>query len=324
MLDVRTRWNSTADMIIRAFRLRDGLSVTMDSMFHEANAKKRRKGKGKGGNIVFVDGEKEESFVQITEEHWKNLSDILHVLEPLKSATEILSGDNYPSLNMVIPAYVAIMDHWERLLSCNDDVDTIYYESDFKVDASKAALINLNRYYDISSELSTIATVLDPRLKLQFYMSDKNASAENPEEIRLYVESFYENDYANEKSNSNSSSPAKKSGLLSGFYKKSSTANQSELNLYEPVSEDHSKFNVLHYWKINADRFQNLSRMARDYLAVPVTSTPSERAFSGGRQLITDFRCSLKGGTITACMLLKNWRRQWDQLIQPQLDSIHQ
>jgi hypothetical protein len=180
-------------MIIRAFRLRDGLSVTMDSMFHEANAKERRKGKGKGGNIVFVDGEKEKSFVQITEEHWKNLSDILHVLEPLKSATEILSGDNYPSLNMVIPAYVAIMDHWERLASCNDDVDSIYYESDFKVDAAKAALMKLNRYYDISSELSTIATVLDPRLKLQFYMSDKNASAENPEEIRLYVESFYEN-----------------------------------------------------------------------------------------------------------------------------------
>jgi Glu-tRNA(Gln) amidotransferase subunit E-like FAD-binding protein len=33
MLDVRTHWNSTVDMIIRAFRLRDGLSVTMESMF---------------------------------------------------------------------------------------------------------------------------------------------------------------------------------------------------------------------------------------------------------------------------------------------------
>ena len=68
-------------------------------------------------------------------------------------------------------------------------------------------------------------------------MSGKNASAENPEEIRLYVESFYENDYANEKSNSNSSSPAKKSGLLSGFYKKSSTANQSELIMFISLSQ---------------------------------------------------------------------------------------
>ena len=74
---------------------------------------------------------------------------------------------------------------------------------------------------------------------------------------------------------------------------------------------------MLDYWKINSDRFPNLSRMARYYLAVPGTSTQSERAFSEGMQLITDFRCRLKGNTIAACMLLKNWKRQWDELIQP-------
>ena len=79
---------------------------------------------------------------------------------------------------------------------------------------------------------------------------------------------------------------------------------------------------MLDYWKINSDRFPNLSRMARDYLAVPGTSTPSERAFSGGRQLITDFRSRLNGETITACMLFKSWKRQWDGLIQPQLEKI--
>jgi hypothetical protein len=45
--------------------------------------------------------------------------------------------------------------------------------------------------------------------------------------------------------------------------------------------------------------------MARGYLAVPGTSTSSKRAFSGGGQLITDFRLSISGKTITACMLLK-------------------
>ncbi len=72
---------------------------------------------------------------------------------------------------------------------------------------------------------------------------------------------------------------------------------QSDFDVYlsEPVTTHHSKFNVLDYWKIDSDTFPNLSRMARDYLAVPGTFTPSERAFSGGRQLITDFCCSLKG-----------------------------
>jgi hypothetical protein len=115
-------------------------------MFHEASARKRRKGK----SVCIVDNN-EESFVQVTEEHWKNFTDILDVLQPLKSATEIMSGDSYPSLNMVVPAYVAIMNHLERLSSgTGTDRGSRYTESDFKIDASKAALMKLAKYYDIS------------------------------------------------------------------------------------------------------------------------------------------------------------------------------
>ena len=310
ILDVRTRWNSTVDMIIRAFRLRDGLSVTMESMFHEDNAKKRRRVNGKGRSVVVAEVEEEESFVRITEEHWKNLSDILHVLEPFKKATEWLSGDSYPSLNMVVPCYVMLMNHLERLSSPSDH-SSVYTESSSIKDAAKAAFVKLNKYYDISSELCTIATVLDPRHKLDFYKADNNLSADNPEEICSFVKSFYNRDYA---SGISSNPSPEKPSLLAELFQQSTTHyyEQSEFDVYisEPVARHHSKFDVLDYWRINSDRFPNLSRMARDYLAVPGTSTPSERAFSGGRQLITDFRCSLKGETISACMLLKNWRRQ--------------
>ena len=112
MLDVKTRWNSTADMIIRSLRLKDGLIYTMDSMFHEASARKRQRLRGKSVSIV---DKEEEHFVQVTEEHWKNFSDILEVLEPLKRASEKLSGDTYPSLNMVVPAYTIILNHLEKL-----------------------------------------------------------------------------------------------------------------------------------------------------------------------------------------------------------------
>jgi hypothetical protein len=183
----------------------------------------------------------------------------------------------------------------------------MYVESDFKIDASKAALMKLAKYYDISSELCTIATVLDPRLKLDFYRGDKNPSAENPAEIMSYVRSFYDRDYAPGGSISQNPSPAKKPNILGRFYKKSTASDKSEIAVYlsEPVADDYPEFQVLDYWKINSARFPNLSRMARDYLAVPGTSTPSERAFSGGRQLITDFRCRLKGETITACSCLR-------------------
>ena len=148
------------------------------------------------------------------------------------------------------------MDHLERISSLNDGGSSIYTESHLKVDASKAALIKLNKYYDISSELCTIATVLDPRLKLNFYKSDKNSSAEDPEEIASYVKSFYDRDYApSGGSISKNPPPAKKTSLLSGFYKKSTTYDKSEIDVYlsEPVAEDHPKFQVLDYWKINSD-----------------------------------------------------------------------
>jgi hypothetical protein len=219
ILDVKTRWNSTADMVHRALRLKVGLNCTMESMFDET-ARKRRKGKG----VSILDSE-EESFVQITDQHWKNFTDILDLLEPLKEATNIMSGDTYPSLNMVVPAYVAIMNHLE-LLSSSNDVGSIYTESNFKVDASKAALMKLDKYYNISSELCTIATVLDPRLKLDFYRADKNPSADDPEEIQDYIKSFFLKDYApSDGANSRNPSPAK-SNLLHGFYKKARTSDK--------------------------------------------------------------------------------------------------
>jgi hypothetical protein len=47
--------------------------------------------------------------------------------------------------------------------------------------------------------------------------------------------------------------------------------------------------------------------MAKDYLAIPATSAPVERIFSGGTDLIEQRRCSLKGKTIQECMCLRGW-----------------
>ena len=47
--------------------------------------------------------------------------------------------------------------------------------------------------------------------------------------------------------------------------------------------------------------------MARDYLGTPASSTPVDRVFSGGRDLIAVRRRSLNGESIQACMCLKSW-----------------
>jgi hypothetical protein len=91
---------------------------------------------------------------------------------------------------MVVPIYNILLTNLESKYNQEES-------SAFLADAAKAAYCKLNKYYDISSELCTIATVLDPRLKLKFYKDgytaangDNPSVGENPEEIRKYLKLF--------------------------------------------------------------------------------------------------------------------------------------
>lgn len=61
------------------------------------------------------------------------------------------------------------------------------------------------------------------------------------------------------------------------------------------------------WWKENGHMYPNLSKMARDFLAIPGTSTPSERVFSGGRQLLPYTRNRMGGKLVQAATCLKSW-----------------
>ena len=65
---------------------------------------------------------------------------------------------------------------------------------------------------------------------------------------------------------------------------------------------------VLEWWKYHVGEYPCLARIARDYLAIPATSAPCERAFSCGADLITKKRGSLNEDTIQVCVCLKSWR----------------
>ena len=69
-----------------------------------------------------------------------------------------------------------------------------------------------------------------------------------------------------------------------------SVENKSELDRYLlESSEDHDveDFNILMWWKMNSFRYRVLSQIARDVLAIPISTVASESAFStrggGGR-----------------------------------------
>ncbi|CAN1331093.1 Zinc finger BED domain-containing protein DAYSLEEPER [Linum perenne] len=71
-----------------------------------------------------------------------------------------------------------------------------------------------------------------------------------------------------------------------------------------PRTED---FDVLLWWKANALTYPTLAMIARDVLAVPVTTVASESAFSYGGRLVSPSRSRLCSDTVEALMCAQNW-----------------
>lgn len=66
------------------------------------------------------------------------------------------------------------------------------------------------------------------------------------------------------------------------------------------------------YWRGQTERWPNLAKMAQDYLAIPVTSTPAERCFSQAKFVLPAERNALQPASISRLMLLDSWMKQLD------------
>lgn len=63
---------------------------------------------------------------------------------------------------------------------------------------------------------------------------------------------------------------------------------------------------VLGFWKNNF-QYPTLREIAKDLLAIPVSSVASESAFSTGGRVLTPHRSRLHSNTVEALMCLQNW-----------------
>ena len=68
--------------------------------------------------------------------------------------------------------------------------------------------------------------------------------------------------------------------------------------------------NILEWWKVNAGRFPNLARMARDILAVQGGSVGVERVFGMASDVIPYRHSRLKSCTIRSSVLVKSYENE--------------
>eukprot|EP00267_Zea_mays_P043652 XP_020395764.1 zinc finger BED domain-containing protein RICESLEEPER 2-like [Zea mays] len=92
----------------------------------------------------------------------------------------------------------------------------------------------------------------------------------------------------------------------------SSSSSKSELDKYltEENEDTERKLNILAWWKAHAHRFPILAHLARDVLAMPISTVASESAFSTSGRILDDFRTSLTPFMLEALVCTQDWMRR--------------
>ena len=66
-------------------------------------------------------------------------------------------------------------------------------------------------------------------------------------------------------------------------------------------------FDILSWWKTNQAKYPILSRLARDVLAVQVSTVASESVFSCSERIVNKFRTRLDPEMVEALVCSKDW-----------------
>ncbi|KAI8547960.1 hypothetical protein RHMOL_Rhmol07G0235900 [Rhododendron molle] len=103
---------------------------------------------------------------------------------------------------------------------------------------------------------------------------------------------------------------------------------KSELERYWlETMEDrkNEKFDLLTWWFTNCTRYRILSQMARDILAIPVSTIASESAFSTGGRILDPYRTSLSPKMAEALICAQNWLRYPCEIsLRDMLDEVEE
>ncbi|KAB2072822.1 hypothetical protein ES319_A07G043500v1, partial [Gossypium barbadense] len=223
-------------------------------------------------------------------------------------------------------------------------VDIVKGSYSFLTPMVKQMQEKFNKYWAEYSLILSCAAILDPRYKLNYvqycFKTIYGVHASDFVEtilsnLRLLFDEYVKKSKSMSSSLAGSSNVSDKIPVGSGLdehddnsadfggyfdesddYKKylnesSTRSEKSQLDNYleEPELELNSQIDVLDYWSKSSVRYNELSLLARDLLAIPISTVASESAFSMGKKVITPIKSSLKPKTVQAVVCLDDWMR---------------
>jgi hypothetical protein len=186
-----------------------------------------------------------------------------------------MCANTYPTLSMAVPNYNKLINH---IMKHGDQTAPQHHATsvDSLHNACGASYAKITAYYIKTSHCFTIATVLDPRLKLEFYEEQER------EEMFQAVDFIFQRDYAAIRQDITIESEDDDDDII---HRSTSRLVASELRKYCDTPEhclpgklsQYTAQDILKWWKCHKEIYPTLSEMAGDYLAISGTSAASER-----------------------------------------------
>lgn len=309
MIDDSTQWNTTYQMLVAAFELKE----------------------------VFycLDTSDPDYKVTLSTDEWKQVEMLCSYLGKFYDAANILTSPVCPTTNSFFDAVWKIF--YDLL---HDSVSQDLFVSML----TRPLLEKFTKFWEDCNLVFAIAVVMDPRFKMQFvefcFMRIYGEDAETwikivdhgLHDLFLHYDMLpfrapmIEADVQLVKTEG----ITPEDGILSdegGFLDfdvdisdiMGGTHVKSEIDLYleESVMPRVQDFDVLGWWRDNRLRYPTLSKLASDVLSIPVSTVPPESVFDCGERKMDSYLSSLRPKMLQGLICAKDWLRHSSGTVFP-------
>ncbi|RYQ83566.1 hypothetical protein Ahy_B10g102299 [Arachis hypogaea] len=268
-------------------------------------------------------------------EDWENARHFVKFLKIFYDVTNQVSGSTFVTSSQHFNDFCKILSTLKHWMGSLDTVlSSMAEKMKSKYDKYWGNIKNTNM-------MIFIAVVLDPRYKLQLikWSFEKLYEKEDAEFLtskvketlfrvfdsyRLFGGNYQRSTRQDPPENSTQELEAHETSFAMEFEKEmqfNESANKNEVELYlmEALEKSGVQFDILNWWKVNSTKFPILGQIARDVLAMPVSTVASESAFSTGGRVLNNYRSSLTPMIVEALICTQNWLRNSPKLVLEEL-----
>lgn len=238
----------------------------------------------------------------LEEDEWSYLERLRVLLSQFVTMTKTVSSSvGYPTINRAMSVYNTMIDTLEEFI-----------EQEADPSLKQAAIHGKQKLLDYysktdSTPLYAVATAMDPRMRFDWWGA--NDWGEYIKLSKDMVTDIWNHHYKGKEGPIELDVDTERQMKMFGIKKKAGELDEYVHEGSMLVSCKNEPPELM-YWRAQTERWPNLSRMARDYLAIPVTSTPAERCFSQAKYALPPERNSLAPSNIRQLVILNSWFKE--------------